>query len=66
MEEDGKNAASEHLSFIEELNTERPTLVFFLLSRNLFKHTDTQVRTRDAVIVKSKEMTAAVALGEEG
>jgi hypothetical protein len=47
MEEDGKDAASEHLSFIEKLNTERPTLVFFLLSRNLSNHMDRQAHTRD-------------------
>ncbi len=45
------------LCTIEELNTERPTLVLYLLSRNLSNHMDRQVRTGDTVLVKSREMS---------
>jgi hypothetical protein len=50
MEEDGKDAASEHLhGFIQELNIERCMLVFFLLPRNLSNHMDRRARNRDTV-----------------
>jgi hypothetical protein len=43
---------------IDELNTERPTLVHtFWLSRNLSNHMDRQTRTCDTVLVKNRELT---------
>jgi hypothetical protein len=42
---------------VKELNTERPTLVFFWLTRNLSNHMDRQARTGDTVLVKCRKMT---------
>ncbi len=40
----------------EELNTKKPTPVSFWFPRNLSNHMDRQARTRDTVLVKSREM----------
>ncbi len=40
------------------LNIKRPKLVFFLAPTKLSNYIDRQVRTRDTVLIKRREMTA--------
>jgi len=46
------------IRYLPCLDTKRHTLVIFLVpAKNLSNHVDRQARTRDTVLVKSKEMT---------
>ncbi len=50
----------------ERMYTKRPTIVFFLVPRNLSNHMIMQARTGDTVLVKSREMTEPVFLNVYG